>query len=205
MADLTPIVGKDIAQAALAGQFTDSPNVQDLVECLAYPMTQIDTVTVQLQTWRDLDTATGVALDQIGQLLNQPRQGGVYPLGESDADYRPKLRAAILRNRSDGATTNLIAMLEALLTGYAPAIQFVDTPPAAFVVAIGVSSPLSAAMEVTIGEFLDAAKSAGVGIAGAAWYTAPTFAFAGFPDPPFKGYDDGTTAVGGYYAKYFWP
>lgn len=202
------IIAFDIPQTAkdwLAGQFSEATRLQALVEALAKSVKDIDDTAVALQTWRDIDTAQGAALDQIGQMLAQPRYGGAYPVGESDADYRSKLRAAILRNRSNGTAEQLIAMIVALLDGLAPVPQVVDVPPAGFVCAVWVSAVPSAAQVQALIEFCVAAKAAGVGILGLAWYTAPTFAFDGYPDPPFKGYDDGTGTVGGYWANYIYP
>lgn len=202
------IAAFDIPQTAkdwLAGQFSEATRLQALTGALAESVKDIDDIAVTLQTWRDLDTASGVALDQIGQVINQPRYGGGYPVGESDADYRPKLRAAILRNRSNGTAEQLIAMIVALLDGLSPVVQIIDAPPAGFVCAVWVSAAPSTAQAQALVEFCVAAKAAGVGIVGLAWYTAPTFAFDGYPDPPFKGYDDGTGLVGGYWANYIYP
>jgi hypothetical protein len=193
------------AQSWLAGQFSEATRLQALTAALAEPVKDIDDIAVALQTWRDIDTATGVALDQIGQIINQPRYGGGYPVGEADADYRPKLRAAILRNRSNGTAEQLIAMVVALLDGLSPVVQVADVYPAGFVLAVWVSAAPSTAQAQALVDFCVAAKAAGVGIVGLAWYTAPTFAFDGFPDPPFKGYDDGTGLVGGYWANYIYP
>lgn len=205
MADLLQLDIPTIVKDWLSGQFSEKLRANALVGALAEPIKDMDDVTVALQTWRDLNTATGVALDQLGQLIGQARYGGAHPVGESDGEYRPKLRAAILRNRSNGTGEQLIAMVVALLDGKSPVPQVVDFPPAGFVLAVWVSAALTTSEEVALVEYCVAAKAAGVGILGLAWYTAPTFSFDGFPDPPFKGYDDGSGVVGGFWAKYIYP
>lgn len=205
MADLAPLDVTDDLQEALPAQFAGA-RFQSLMSAIAVGSLQItDDIVLLVQICRDLDDAIGVQLDQIGQMLNQPRYGGAYPVGETDDNYRIKLRAAVLRNRSMGTISELRAMVVALLTGYNPIVQISEFPPAAFVLAVGVSFPLSAAVAQTLVEFVLSAKPAGVLVAGIAWYVAPTFAWDGFPDPPFEGYDDGTGFVGGYWANFIWP
>jgi hypothetical protein len=205
MADITPLSGNTEAVATLPSQFIDKANIFGLWTGLAYPITDYEDALYWIQTAYTLDQGAGVQLDYLGQILNQPRLGGPYPVGEPDADYVLKLRAAVLRNRSMGSAPELIAIFAALLGANYVGSQIFDTPPAAFVAAIWVSAALTPTEEQILGEFCDAARAAGVGIRGLAWYTEPTFAFDGFPFPPFAGYDDGSGTVGGYYAKYFWP
>jgi hypothetical protein len=205
MADLAPLDVTTDLQGALPSQFVGA-NFLAFCESLSLGGLQmLDDIVLLAQVCRDLDDAVGVQLDQIGQLLNQPRYGGAYPVGETDDLYRIKLRAAIMRNRSMGTTDDLIAMIVALLTGYSPSVQITDVPPAAFVVFVTVSAPLTAAIADVLVEFILAAKPAGVLVAGIGWGVDPTFAWAGFPDPPFAGYDDGTGLVGGFWANYVWP
>ena len=66
-----PIQSEDLialAQAQLAAQFADAPNLQRVVASIATSVQEIDIVTVQLASWDDLDTAVGVALDQMGEM-----------------------------------------------------------------------------------------------------------------------------------------
>jgi hypothetical protein len=205
VADLTPISLTQTALDALPSQFVGKARMQALVLRLAARWQLLETVLWQLQTQRGVETAEGVQLDQIGELVGQVREGGAYPLGESDDLYRIKIRARALRNRSSGTVPDLQAIMHALLPAKAVAVQCVDVPPAAFVMAIQASAALTAAEEAIVAEFANGAKAAGVKIAGICWYTDPTFAFAGFPDPPFAGYDDGSGAVGGFWAHYFYP
>lgn len=205
MADILPLAGPAEAVNALPGEFVDQPNIVGLWSALAGPVTDYEDTLYWIQYAYSLEQGAGVQLDRIGDILNQPRLGGPYPIGESDADYLIKLRAAVLRNRSMGSAPELMAIFKALLGSNYVGSQIFDTPPASFVAAIWVNTALTPAEEQALGEFCDEARSAGVGIRGLAWYTDPTFAFDGFPYPPFKGYDDGSGTVGGFWAKYFWP
>lgn len=60
---------------------------------------------------RDVDTATGVQLDQVGALVGQPRWG------RNDDDYRILIRARILANSSKGTPETLISIASLLLGG----------------------------------------------------------------------------------------
>lgn len=206
MADLTPEVYATVAQDALPGQFAQSVDLVLWAEVFAAGLQSIEDVAVLLQKARALSTAAGVFLDQVGQLINQPRLGGNYPSGESDNNYRIKLRAAILRNRSMGTAEQLRTMLNALLTGNIISMQIIDMPPAAFKILLYVTTALTATEKAVVVKFAQAAKSAGVGIQSIAAYTNPTFAYnADAYGPPFKGYDNGTNTVGGFWADYFFP
>ena len=205
--DLSSFIAGDVAASLIPSRLADADRFLDLLQSLVSPVTSLDAVIAQAQTGGLLSPAdsAGVWLDAIGKLIGQPRKGGAYPLGESDTDYRRKLRAAVLRNRSGGTAEDLIAVVSALLGDNAQTIHVSDCPPAAFTVSIGVAVPLTSAEQVDIVDFVEAAKAAGVKVAGIAWYTDPTFAFDGFPDPPFAGYDDGSGTVGGFFAVYFHP
>lgn len=205
MADIDPLAGPAEAVATLPSEFVDQPNIVGLWSALAGPITDYEDALVWIEYAYSFDQGAGVQLDYLGQLLNQPRLGGPYPVGEPDADYALKLRASVLRNRSMGSAPELMAIFAALLGSNYVGSQIFDTPPAAFVAAISVNTALTPTEEQILGQFCDEARAAGVGIRGLAWYTDPTFAFDGFPYPPFKGYDDGSGTVGGFWAKYFWP
>ena len=206
MADLTPINGATEALAALPSQFVGKPNAEALWQALASPVTDYETTLQWLQTAYSLSAGTGVQLDAIGQIVGQPRAGGPYPVGESDADYLRKLRAAIIRNHSNGTIEDMIGVVNALLSNKAPVTQVFEVPPAGFVLAVWVSSALSALEVQALIDFCEDSRAAGVGIVGLAYYTDPTFAWGNVTTPaPFKGFDDGTTAVGGSWANYIWP
>ena len=206
MADLIAINGADEALAALPAQFVGKPNAEALWKALASPVTDYEALLQWLQTAYTLDAGAGVQLDALGQILGQPRAGGPYPVGESDADYLRKLRAAVLRNRSMGNAPDLIAMVRALLSTKIISVQVSDFPAAAFKIAAYVSSALTASEEAALSEFCADARAAGVGLIGLAWYTSPVFGFVPSSNPPVQGYGDGNPAhPGGAWANYIYP
>lgn len=177
------------ANADLPAQYA-STSVLDLTQALLSRLQTVDDVARQLQAGMALPDAAGAQLDILGALVGQPRMGGAYPAGESDADYRQKIAAAILRNRSGGTVPDLIAVVKALLSDLSPTVIVTQAGTAAFALTVLVSAPLDAEQLAALSSFVQAAKAAGVGTT---IYpsAAPTFAYAGFPDPPFSGYDNG--------------
>ena len=199
-------LGADYMAEQLPSQFVDQPNITALWQALGTPVTWIENAAVWLQTAFAIETAAGVQMDALGLLLNQPRLGGPYGIGESDANYRPKLRAAVLRNRSRCTADDLTAMVAALLGSKVLGIQVVDYPPAAFKLAVYVSSALTSSDEEALIAYCEAAKAAGVAILGLAWYTSPVFGFVPSSNPPVQGYGDGNPAhPGGAWANYIYP
>ena len=158
---------------------------------------------ILLLSW--LEDAVGVLLDEIGDLVGQPRNGGAYPNGEADAVYRRRIGARIVANSSGGTVEDVIQVCQAWLGTNCVKVHCADVPEASINVTVQVTVDLTTDEAATLAEFLVATKLGGVQLVGAAWYVAPTFAWAGAPDPPFLGYDDGTGLVGGGWAVYFYP
>lgn len=186
---VTPADLSQLAQTDLPAQFA-SVAVLDLVQALVSRLQATDSVVVSLQAAFALPTAEGVQLDALGALVGQPRLGGAYPAGESDDDYRQKIRAAILRNRSGGTVPDLIAVVSVLLSDLSPQVIVTQAGIAAFSLTVIVDTALTSAQLTALAQFVQAAKAAGVG---ATVYPSgpPTFAYTTFPDPPFAGYDEG--------------
>lgn len=203
MADLVQLDAGQLMVDALPGEFR-RPKLEAAWAALGQPIKNADAAVVWLQSAFTVSLGTGVQLDALGQLLGQPRLGGAYPLGETDADYRQKLQAAILRNRSKGTAKEIVAIVHALLND-AIAVQVSDVPPAAFNLAVYVSAPLSADQQQALIDFAVQAKAAGVKIVGIAWYQSPVFGFVPSTDPPVEGYGDGVGGPGGAWANYIYP
>lgn len=189
---MSAIEPADLAAGAsddLPAQFA-STSVLDLAQALLSRLQTVDDVALQLQAGLALPDAQGAQLDILGALVGQPRQGGAYPAGESDDAYRPKISAAILRNRSGGTVPDLIAVVSALLSDMDPTVIVTRSGIASFSLTVLVSGPLDTAQMEALASFVQAAKAAGVG-AKIFPSAEPTFAYAGFPDPPFAGYNRG--------------
>lgn len=192
------------AQVLPSWQLQDKANWRALVDAAVTRVQLLEDVLQDLAAGRSLDTAAGVQLDHEGVDIGQARFGGAYGLGEADADYRGKIRARIIANQSEGSALDLQRVTRALLGSKVLSVSVVDLYPAAFVLAVGVTSALGGDEQAWLQEFIRVAKPAGVGM-GLAYYTDPVFGFSEDPDPMVLGFDDGTYTVGGAWAAYFYP
>ena len=100
-------------------------NLQKVIQALITLAQGLEDVNWELKTERWLDVAIGQQLDEIGIILGLPRNPG-----ESDQDYRERLRFQIYINTSSGTPENIISMLSFLTKG--DRIWFHDLFPAAF-------------------------------------------------------------------------
>lgn len=114
------------AERLLAGQFKQSPRLIGLLRALLVPAADLERTFHALYALRWLDSADGAQLDALGDSLVEPRRG------QTDAQYRYYLRAAAIRNGSDGTPDTLIRYVQAL-TG-APTVTYSEQYPAAFTV-----------------------------------------------------------------------
>lgn len=121
----------EIAIGLLAAQFQetkpdDSPtNLQKLIKALVFAAQDIENVNWALYTERSLNTAVGVQLDGIGQILGLPRLSG-----ESDAAYRERLRFQAFVNASRGTPEEIMTILKTLTK--ANKVGYFEIYPAAF-------------------------------------------------------------------------
>ncbi len=122
----------DRCVALLASQFQirlpsgARTNFQKMLFAISTMSQLINTQETLLQTMRYLNTAEGIQLDGLGQILGLPR----IP-GESDADYRERLQFQIFVNNSSGTPEEVIKIL-AFLTR-ASKIWYQETYPAAYI------------------------------------------------------------------------
>ena len=203
MPDVLPVDFPALAVDSLPSRYLDAVNFRALVQVYANAFQAIDNVALQLEAQGGITDAEGVQLDQIGQLIGQPRPGGAFPGGVDDAQYRRYLYARQAVNNSHGTAPELVTILQLLLGDQLTWAWPVDTPPAAFVLSIWVTSPLEDWQKQMVIEFMTQAKAAGVGMRIIVAVT-PIFAYDGFPSPPGLGYDDGSGTVGGYWADYIY-
>ena len=145
------------ALARLTHQFKDSTKLRALLSALVAPSQEIEDALWQLLTERGVETAVGLQLDKIGEIVGQER-GGL-----SDSVYRKYIRARIAANRSDGIVDDLIFVTRAVLNDDAAVIQIEPQYPAAVVVRV-FSLSVTAETAVALIKFLKAAVAAGVRI-----------------------------------------
>lgn len=119
------------AIALLASQFQirnpdgSLTNLQKLVQALSGQAQVINTQQQLLLTMRSLNTAQGIQLDGLGQILGLPRISG-----QSDASYREDLQFQVFINGSNGTPEELIHILKFLTD--ATDVWYLELYPAAF-------------------------------------------------------------------------
>jgi hypothetical protein len=119
------------AIALLAGQFQQSlvdgeyNRFQRLIRAFVTSMQEIDNVDQNLKFDRAIDTAVGVQLDGLGQILGLARLPD-----ESDDDYREKLRFQIYINKGNATPEEVITVLKFLTK--ATKVRYHEYYPAAF-------------------------------------------------------------------------
>lgn len=105
----------DRAMSLIISQFRDFKpdgsltNLMKLIKVLADELQELEDVNWQLKTLRWLDTSIGAQLDEIGIILGLPRNPG-----ESDDNYRQRLRFQIFVNSTSGTPEQLISILKFL-------------------------------------------------------------------------------------------
>lgn len=103
------------ANALLASQFRDTlpdqekNNFQKLLKAMIDSMQEIDNQNQALIFERFLDTAMGVNLDGIGEIVGLARVPG-----QNDEDYREDIKFQIFVNRSNGTPEEMISILKYL-------------------------------------------------------------------------------------------
>lgn len=193
-------------QDRFSGELAGATNLIAMAGVLSTRIQALETLFQALLTERAISTAVGTQLDKLGVLLQQPRLGGPWPNGETDAAYQPKLLAAGLRNTSWGTIDQLLAIVVALHGTNLIAAHLTEHYPAGFALALAVTLGLTADEEATLVSFITDAKPAAVGIESMSWYDGLVFGFIEDPDPLVGTLDDGTLLAGaGTFANVFAP
>lgn len=178
--DRLPQVYKD-APKTWTGFWAGTPDAtawETVLRAFAGPAQDLETVMNSMLNERDLDSAEGVNLDRIGQIVGEPRQG------DTDEVYRDRIIGQIAENNSDGTAANLIDITTIQVDDELEDLIVFEAFPAKVRIYIFVNgtdhNPLS------LVESLDSAKAAGVGL----FLIRATFAdYFGFSsDPSAKGF-----------------
>lgn len=98
-----------------------------LAEAIGAEANRVEETLQDILTQRSIATAEGEQLNVIGRIVKQEREGS------SDADYRIRIRAKVLVNRSSGTINEIIDIFELLatdstLTG--AVVHVTESPPA---------------------------------------------------------------------------
>ena len=130
-------------------------NMEKLLAVLLAQFNDLELALQQLIQLRGLPTATGIYLDEIGKLLDQPRGELV------DEDYRRYLFARVATNKARGRRRNLIKVAKLILNDSSARIVITTSGPAAFLVQIE-STLVPDALAAVLLDFLAAATAAGI-------------------------------------------
>jgi hypothetical protein len=167
------------AMARLLEQFKNQPNLEDLFECLLTPNQTAEDLLYDLYTLRWLDTAEGVHLDNLGEIVGQPREG------RTDSVYRLWIKARILLNRSTGKGDDLLQLMQIVATD--ANLNLTEQYPAGLLVEIWELDSNAQAVY----DLLHAAKAAGIRLH-FTYSTLPVTDLFTYDTGP--GYDTGTYA-----------
>lgn len=101
------------ARARLTQQWKTSTNILALLDAISEQVQAAEDALYPLLLLTDIDTMTGDALEQIGELVNEPRNGA------TDADYRVAIRSKIALICGSGTPDNLLDAFERITASVA--------------------------------------------------------------------------------------
>jgi len=134
---------------------SDPNRITQFLLALINPIQAVEEGFQDLLTERAIDTAFGAQLDQLGVIVNQPRDG------LSDDDYRRFIRARVAANRSSGVTEQLIRIAQLLVGDLLATYQMVLWGTASYALRILNHATEENLADIIIG-FLDDASAGGV-------------------------------------------
>lgn len=142
-----------VALGKFAEQFKNKANLAALMNIFTKQVQRVEQALYDLYTLRWISTATGAQLDVLGKIVGQPRDNSA-----NDDEYRVRIQARILTNKSDGTMRAIYRIFAVLLPG--THVLFQPGYPAGFEFFIDkVLTPTYAQLYAS---FLRAAHAAGV-------------------------------------------
>lgn len=96
----------DLAVERLLEQFCEKPLIEALVRPVARQMQQLEDAIWTLMFARNIDTATGAMLEDIGDLVDLPRNA------LSDSDYRAAIILRAFQLRAFGTSKNMFTLAQ---------------------------------------------------------------------------------------------
>ncbi len=100
---------QDAAWARLLTQFQDSETLRQYIAGLLDPLADFEQALSDVRDALNVDVATGDALDKIGSIVGETRQG------RADDTYRLFIKARIQINRAKGTPNEIINIISSLL------------------------------------------------------------------------------------------
>lgn len=110
---------EDLVKLATS-EYVDRPKYISTIQSLLLPLENLMKLNHNMSTMLNLNTAKGVSLDLIGQILGVSRQVNFQPTDPNDSPilnddyYRLVLRAKIAKNQWDGTKENLFSIWDVL-------------------------------------------------------------------------------------------
>lgn len=141
------------AQATTVSRWKSKPRMLELVRILNDEVQLLDDVIWDVHQNSLLDNATGVILDEYGDLFEEPRGA----LG--DDDYRQALKVVMAAHQSDGTAPEVIYLASLLISS---AVRYRQYTPAHYRLEYLTSSPISGDWEKRILRILEILRPVGV-------------------------------------------
>jgi len=101
---------KEDAKKRLLEQYKKKPLIAAMLDAFNGPIQEIESLLVDLNTLRDLDTAFGQTLDNLGTIIGLER-----PSGATDDEYRILLKTKVSENISNGEPERIIGVFKVLV------------------------------------------------------------------------------------------
>jgi hypothetical protein len=113
---------RDYYMALLTSQYQNAPNLNAWLAALLVPIIDMTVALGTFPGWFDINSASGVQLDALGQIVGASRTVGFQPSNNvsptlNDATYRILLLAKIAQNQWDGHISSLYATWAMLFPG----------------------------------------------------------------------------------------
>jgi hypothetical protein len=183
-------------------------NIGKIIKIVADELEEIQSTLERIEEWKDVENAEGVALDDLGSNVGQPRGAA------TDEIYRILLRSKVARNFSDGTIDTIIRVLSLALNCDPKEIRIqelcedpVNPEPAALSL---IQIPIRKLNEVGMSpkQFVQIVqKTVAAGVRVASIELSGTFAFASQPSAieniDTAGFADENGTVGGYLGALF--
>ena len=181
------------ALALLPEQYKGKPLLAALLTAYMNQAQPLEDTIIALRDSRSLFNATGVLLDNIGNMVGLARSGS-----QSDALYRSAIQTRIGQNNSEGQP-ELIIQIFSIITG-ATKVQLLEQAIASFSIMSEV--PMNQSLANSLIASLKVVAAAAVSVESIGSFD-PTQAFTFAGDQPGLGFDDGSGTMGGLFATGF--
>lgn len=172
-------------------QYAETSTTKAITEALNLDSQDKEDTAIDCIDLRWLDSSEGKQLDEFGAILDVSRQG------RSDAEYRTRILAAIIRYQSAGDYSSIVSAFK-LLTNL-QGVQLVENFPAGIILSgeyTGTEPP--DVPEADLAAVMNGARAAGVSLDAVLSAGSPAFAFSEYEGVAGGFYDDANPGGGGH-------